>query len=130
LFHRSIDAVNRLVKDLDPLPSLFELRAFDALHARNVGVKSVLNDLRSTGGGGSMSKQGDDVFDDAFRQGRDRQEGIHFYYRPDDRSACDVSSVVRRLCIAKQFAEMLRYAAASVFAQGTTTYTHEPILHP
>jgi hypothetical protein len=72
-----------------------------------------------------MSKQGDDVFDDAFRQGRDRQDGIHFYYRPDDRSAGDVRPVVRRLCIAKQFAEMVRYAVAAVFAQGTTPYTHE-----
>ncbi|HEU5238700.1 MAG TPA: hypothetical protein VFU37_16330 [Pyrinomonadaceae bacterium] len=32
----------------------------------------------------SMTQRGDDVFDDAFGQGRDRQEGIHFKRGLDD----------------------------------------------
>jgi len=69
-----------------------------------------------------MSQQGDDVFDDAFRQGRDRQEGIHFECGPDDRSVCDVKPVVRRLCIiAKYSTEMVHHAVATVFAHGTAT---------
>jgi len=32
-----------------------------------------------------MSQRGENVFDYRFRQGRDRQEGIHFEFEPDDR---------------------------------------------
>src|SRR5512132_3183742 len=48
---------------------------------------------------GSSGQRGDNVFDDAFRQGRDRQEGINFEGGSDDRSVCDVKSVVHPLGI-------------------------------
>jgi len=38
----------------------------------------------------SISKRGDDGFDDAFGQRRDRQEGVNFECGPDNRSARDV----------------------------------------
>jgi len=60
-----------------------------------------------------MSQQGDDVFDDAFRQDRYRQGGIHFERRPDDGSVCDVKPIVHRLCIvAKHSTEMVHHALA------------------
>lgn len=69
-----------------------------------------------------MSQRDDDVFDDAFRQGRDRQEGIDFECGPDDRSVRDIKPVVHHLCIvAKHFPEVVHHALASVLAYRTST---------